>query len=223
MRWRIACLNYARNKEKSMEGTLVYVMGPSGSGKDSLLSYARRAASAAYALTWDSAASARHGRRPILFVRRHITRPLEVRAGSGAERHLPLTREAFQRRKALGEFSLSWESHGLCYGIGREIDARLAEGALVIVNGSREYLPEALKRYPELVPVLISVRPEVLRARLEKRGREKAADINERLAKAAMTLPDIPSLVTLDNSGPLEEAGRRFVDLCNRLRRASFT
>ena len=208
-----------------MSGTLIYVMGPSGSGKDSLIAYVRRAVNAAYAQTWrigaNTAVNTRRGLSPVLFARRHITREV----GAGGERHHPLTREEFQRRKISGEFSLAWESHGLCYGISAGIDSRLAQGALVIVNGSREYLPEAVKRYPALVPVIISVRPEILRARLEKRGREGAADIDERLAKAAMALPDIPGLadrlIRVDNSAELEEAGRRFANLCDRIRRVS--
>ena len=150
-----------------MAGTLVYVMGPSGSGKDSLLAHVRQVMSAAYTLTWNICADARTALRPIFFTRRYITRP----ANAGGERHYPLTREEFQLRKSRGDFSLSWESHGLCYGIGAGIDSRLAVGAVVVVNGSREYLPEALKRYPTLLPVLIAARPEVLRERLEKRGR----------------------------------------------------
>ena len=152
--------------------------------------------------------------RPIFFTRRYITRP----ANAGGERHYPLTREEFQLRKSRGDFSLSWESHGLCYGIGAGIDSRLAVGAVVVVNGSREYLPEALKRYPTLLPVLIAARPEVLRERLEKRGREKQADINERLAGATM-LPEVSALIQVDNSGSFAEAGRIFSDLFHRLRR----
>jgi ribose 1,5-bisphosphokinase len=87
-----------------------------------------------------------------------------------------------------------------------------------VVNGSREYLPEALRRYPTLLPVLIAARPDVLRERLEKRGREKQADINERLAGATM-LPEVSALIQVDNSGSFAEAGRIFSDLFHRLRR----
>lgn len=200
-----------------MTGILLYVMGPSGSGKDSLTARVRRNLSGSYARTWNAAVDSRRGLRPVFFARRHITRP----ADAGGERHYPLTREEFQLRKNGNEFALSWESHGLCYGVGRDIDSRLADGALVVANGSREYLPEALKKYPTLVPVLISVRPEVLRVRLEKRGRENAEDIEKRLAGATVSPPDIPDLIVLDNSGDLDEAGRLFTNICDRLRRVS--
>ena len=197
-----------------MTGTLVYVMGPSGSGKDSLIAYARRSMNTVYALTWNS--SSHTCLRPVLFARRYITRP----ATAGGERHIPLTQEEFQLFAAQDGFSMSWKSHGLRYGIGSEIDMSLAEGAVVVVNGSRKYLPEAMERYPELIPVLVSARPDVLRGRLEKRGREASAEIGERLLGASMNVPGIPGLIRLDNSGALEEAGAVFADLLVRLRRA---
>jgi len=192
-------------------GTLVYVMGPSGSGKDSLIDYVRRSLNYSYSLTWNSSAGIHKGLRPVFFVRRYITRP----AGAIGERHYSLTMEEFQRLRFRGEFALSWESHGLCYGIGSEIDSLLAGGAVVVVNGSREHLFRVLKKYPALAPVLISARPEVLLARLEKRGREEAEAIRERLAGANMETPDIPGLIRLDNSGSLEDAGRCFTELFN--------
>ena len=217
MPWRIEFLNCGLlvRKHEDMPGTLVYVMGPSGSGKDSLIAYARANLNAPYAQTWKTVACVRQVLRPVVFARRHITRP----AAAGSERHYPLTQDEFQSCKRKGSFALSWESHGLCYGIGNEIDECLAAGAVVVVNGSREYLPEAMLKYPSLVPVLIAARPEVLRARLEKRGREKSADIRERLAGATMKLPDIPGLISLDNSGSLEGAGRIFSNMFQRLRR----
>jgi len=195
-------------------GTLVYVMGPSGSGKDSLMAYARRKMNTAYALTWNASTYARQGLRPVMFIRRHITRP----ASAGGERHTPLTREAFQSRRKQGQFAMAWESHGLCYGIDRELDVHLAEGVVAVVNGSREYLPEAMKKYPELVPVLISVVPEVLRERLAKRGRESSTGIGERLLRATMPMPEVPGIIRLDNSDALEKAGDVFAGLLTCLR-----
>ena len=190
-------------------GTLIYVMGPSGSGKDSLMDYARRSLNSFYSLTWNTSSVAHKDLRPVFFVRRYITRP----AGAGGERHYPLSMEEFQLRRLRGEFAMSWESHGLGYGVGAVIDVMLSNGAVVVVNGSRKYLPRALKKYPSLTPVLISAHPEVLCSRLEKRGRENTADIRERLAGANMEAPDIPGLIQIDNSGSLEDTGRCFTEL----------
>lgn len=174
--------------------TLYYVVGASGVGKDSLLGYARR----------HMAPDA-----PVLFAHRYITRP----AGAGGENHIAVSREEFARMKARGLFALDWESHGLCYGLGVEIDAWLRRGANVVMNGSRAHLPAAGRRYPELCVILIEADPEVLRARLQQRGRETPEEIAARVARAEAFQVDHPQLVRLRNDGELAEAGRRLVAL----------
>ena len=47
-----------------------------------------------------------------------------------------------------------------------QIDEWLAQGYDVLVNGSRGYLAQARRRYPDLLAVLLGVKPEVLRQRL---------------------------------------------------------
>ena len=127
-------------------GAFFYVIGPSGAGKDSVMAWVRAASDP--------------GR--IAFAHRYITR---------GEPHCP------QPRGVRGPpegwlFALDWESHGLSYGIGREIDRWRADGVAVLVNGSRAYLAEAAARYPEIRPVLITAPEDIRRARLQKRNRE---------------------------------------------------
>lgn len=177
-------------------GVLVYVMGPSGCGKDSLL---REAAGRLKTMGLEAG--------PI-FTRRCITRPAEA----GGEEHTSLSVEEFAAAREAGKFALHWESHGLYYGIDAGMDDWLAQGRTVVLNGSREYLPQAVQRYPQLIPVLITVRPEILRIRLLERGRESGEAIEARLARAP-ALPQVPGLITLDNSGQLEDAVRLFTDL----------
>ena len=138
-----------------MRGTLIYVMGPSGSGKDSLLSALRP----------------RLRGLPVAFARRYISRP----ACAGGEQHMALSAGSILSMEAQGRLAMRWSSHGCQYGIGRSIDGSLEHGICVIVNGSREYLPEALRRYPDFLPVLVEVEPAILRQRLLARGREFAA------------------------------------------------
>lgn len=176
------------------EGRLIYLMGPSGCGKDSLMRYARSLLS---------------GEPRLLFAHRYITRPADHRG----ENHVALDDAEFEARLRAGLFAMHWESHGYRYGIGREIDLWLAAGFRVAVNGSRAYLAAALERYPTLCPVLVEAPPEVLAARLRSRGREAGEQLAARLERAARFRPVHPRLRVLDNHGPLEVAGRRLAAL----------
>lgn len=167
---------------------LFYLMGPSGSGKDALLRALRERLRADHR---------------IVIAHRYITRAADANEASVA-----LTPDEFHRRRALGCLALHWHSHGLHYGIGIEIEQWLARGLTVIVNGSREYLPQAVARYPRLCAVHVRVKPEVLAARLRQRGREAEDAIAKRLARARQAF-DVPAgcrLVEIDNSGALESA-----------------
>ncbi|MGE8147319.1 phosphonate metabolism protein/1,5-bisphosphokinase (PRPP-forming) PhnN [Pseudomonas frederiksbergensis] len=146
-----------------MDGRLIYLMGPSGSGKDSLIQAAREPLQALGCEV----------------VRRVITRSAES-VGEDAEGVSPAE---FEQRREEGSFSLSWRANGLDYGIPVEIDQWLREGLHVLVNGSRGHLPVALARYPELVPVLLTVKDEVLRERLLRRGRESPEEIEARIRR----------------------------------------
>ena len=168
---------------------LIYVMGASGCGKDSLMAAARTLLPA---------------EAPVVFAHRYITRP----ADAGGENHVALTRSEFQLRLNSGLFVLHWESHGFAYGIGREIDLWMERGLGVVMNGSRAALSAALRAYPDMLPLLVTVPEEVLRERLGARGREDAAEMERRLARARMAVPEVPGLVSFDNSGPLVERGR---------------
>jgi len=148
---------------------LIYLMGASGSGKDTLLRLLR---------------AELRGDEPVLVAHRYITRD------SGAtEDALRLTEDEFGRRAALGCFALRWASHGLQYGIGIEIDAWLSCGAAVIINGSRAHLEQAHSRYPALTAVEVTVDPGQLVLRLAGRGRESAEQIAQRLARATQAFP----------------------------------
>jgi ribose 1,5-bisphosphokinase len=123
-----------------MAGTLIYLIGPSGSGKDTLINLVRQ----------------QLGQEcDVCFAHRYISRP----ASAGGENHVALTEGEFLARQRAGLFAMSWASHGCHYGIGIEINQWLAKGLTVVLNGSRGYLDSALKDYPELRPVLVDVAP----------------------------------------------------------------
>jgi phosphonate metabolism protein PhnN/1,5-bisphosphokinase (PRPP-forming) len=162
-------------------GILVLVVGPSGAGKDTLMEGARAA------LVGDSR---------FVFVRREITRP----AGAGGEDHVVVTADEFAARR--DHYALSWEAHGLGYGIPCDIAAELEAGRIVIANVSRTVIPRAAARFPVLV-MEITASPAVLAARLAARGREGAADQADRLARR-VGLPEGVASVQIVNDTSVE-------------------
>ena len=172
-------------------GAFIYVIGPSGAGKDSVIAWARAASDPSR----------------IAFAHRYITRP----ALADAENHIALTPVEFAARRRAGWFALDWESHGLSYGIGREIDSWRADGIAVVVNGSRIHLAEAAARYPEIRPVLITAPEDIRRARLRKRNREAGLALAERLEDHVEVLH--PRMVRIANSGAVAEAGKALASL----------
>jgi len=179
------------------QGNLFYVIGASGVGKDSLMRYARKRL----------ANEAR-----VVFAHRYITRPVEIEG----ENHVALSGHEFSNRLKVGCFTMHWQSHGLQYGIGVEIDQWMANGINVVMNGSRGYLQEASTLYPELKPILIRVSLEELERRLMSRGRENEEDIKQRLMRATQyDSMHHKSLITISNDGLLEDAGEAFVQLIN--------
>ncbi|WP_277372116.1 phosphonate metabolism protein/1,5-bisphosphokinase (PRPP-forming) PhnN [Pseudomonas sp. AA-38] len=202
-----------------MRGRLIYLMGPSGSGKDSLLLAARAPLEA----------------RGCRFARRVITRSAEA-VGEDA---VGVTRAEFQRLEGEGAFALSWQANGLAYGIPREIDDWLDAGHDVLINGSRGHLDTARRRYPKLLAIVLQVDEAVLRQRLLTRGRETPEQIEARLARsrelqAGTAFSPRPlagegpgervgqaGTIILDNSGPLEDTLSRLLHLLDENRRCA--
>lgn len=161
-------------------GRVIWLMGPSGSGKDSLLSALRQQ---------------EHAR--LLVAHRYITRA----ANAGSENHIALSEPEFFTRAGQNLLALSWHANGFYYGVGIEIDLWLHAGFDVLVNGSRAHLQQARARYEQaLMPVCLQVSQEVLRDRLQQRGRENAREIDQRLERAARYTPSDCHLLNNDGS-----------------------
>ncbi len=172
---------------------LVYLIGPSGAGKDTLL-------------RWLS--THRPSSVQLHVARRTITRP----AGDASEPHESVTPAQFAHLLRTGAFALHWEANGLRYGIRREELLALGSGGSVIVNGSRAALYEARRRYPGLFVVQITAGIELLRQRLLLRGREQPEVIESRLSRSAL-LPMINVDAVIHNEGTPEQAALQLVAL----------
>ena len=178
-----------------MTGRLVYVAGPSGAGKDSLLAWLKeRLAPGAC----------------VAFARRTITRA----ATADGEQHDSIDLPGFLYLRAAGAFGLDWEANGLRYGVRHaELPPQRASGT-VIVNGSRAYLPEAARRYPGLTVVHVTASVQTLRQRLMARGREPAQMVEARVQRALdFRMPAGVAAIEIHNDQHgLDEAGARLAD-----------
>ena len=173
-----------------MSGQLLYTIGPSGAGKDSVLAGLKaRVLSSACRLQ---------------LARRTITRPLQA----DGEQHESMEETSFERCLAAGGFAMYWRANGLCYGVRHEEMAALPHVAWLLVNGSRAHLPTALQQFPHLCVLHITASETTLRARLHARGRETAEAIEARIARnPPLSLPSSVRVIEIRNDGTLDEAG----------------
>ena len=180
-----------------MRGRLLLVVGPSGAGKDSVIAWVRERL-------------ARDGGGTVCFARRTITRELKP----GGEQHLAVSAEQFAALRTTDQFALCWHANGCSYGIGVEIVDWLDSGLTVVVNGSRQNVPDALARFPFAEVVVIRASEATLRERLTARARESAAQIEERIRRAAsVTVPGGVEVAQIWNDGELARAGQALLDL----------
>lgn len=169
------------------DGRMILIVGPSGSGKDTLIRGLK---------------SAMGGDKRFLFVQRVVTRPVDT----GSEDHASMSKVEFQEAEAAGVFAVTWEAHGLLYAIPAKAIEHIAKGGIAIANGSRRALKNICAIFPEAIIVNVTVRRDVLRQRLVARGRECDKDIEARLDRAEITLPVTTNVIEIDNSGSLEQA-----------------
>ena len=162
---------------------LLVVVGRSGVGKDAVIGEWQRRFTA--------------GTRP------HLARRVITRDRHPSEDHEPVSVTAFHGLVAEHKLAFRWQAHGLHYGVRWSELAALTDGRCVVVNGSRQHLPQLREQAPHARVVEI-VLPEALRlARLHGRGRESAAELAARVSRSA---PDSAADWVIDNSGPLAAA-----------------
>lgn len=168
-----------------VKGAWVFVCGPSGAGKDSVIAWARER------LAVDSR---------VVFARRMVTRP----AQTGSD-HEPVTSRDFDVLLQREQLAWHWRSHGFGYGIARRYAHQAAWGRVVVVNGSREHLAD-VDPVPGIYRVLVEAPEDQLAGRLRQRGRDDLESIAQRLARNSRFTGMEADLV-IANDGELCQAG----------------
>jgi ribose 1,5-bisphosphokinase len=172
-----------------MSQRLVYVVGPSGAGKDSVMQALRA--------NWSDMP-------PAHWARRTMTRT----AQEDAHMHESVDQAEFERLSSLELFAMSWQANGLSYGIRHTELAPLEAGYCVFVNGSRAYAPQVLKAWSEATVVLITAPADMLARRLQARAREDEQAIANRLSRdVALDLP--AQTLCIINDGTIQSAAEQ--------------
>lgn len=178
---------------KPMITPLIYVVGPSGAGKDSLLNWLRGQLPADLPVAW---------------ARRTINRPCEP----DGEAHESVDTAEFKRLQQANHFALHWAANEHLYGIRHAQLSPLAQTAWVFVNGSRAHLAQAAQHYPGLTVLHITADKEILKQRLVARGRESIQAIENRLLRTpALQVPPGCALIEIRNNDSLEFAGQQLL------------
>lgn len=172
-------------------GVFFFVVGPSGAGKDTLIDAARAA------LPADS----------FVYATRYITRP----SGAPGENHIGVTESEFAAFEAAGKFVITWDAHGLRYGLPVELKQAVEAGRNVIANGSRAIIPSLIGKVPNLVVVEVTAPVSVLAKRIAGRGRETEEQIAARLARTVSVVPDGVRAIRVMNDSTPEIGARRFI------------
>jgi len=181
----------SRPRCKIGPGRLVLVVGPSGSGKDTLIQ--------------GLASLVAHDGRYV-FPSRTVTR-----APHAAEAHESETETDFAHRVARGEFALWWRAHGLGYGVSSDINRHIAAGQTVVVNVSRSVIAGARDAYQDVRAVYVDAPLDVRHARLLGRGRETAGEIAARLERVVDDAADSAADVVVMNDGSVADGAARLL------------
>lgn len=169
-------------------GLLFFVVGRSGSGKDTLMR--------------KTAEILKSEQISVTVIQRVITRPSDEN-----EKSLFVSESEFLKKKDNDEFALTWFIYNNWYGCPRDsIEVPMQKGEIVLLNVSRGVLHEARKKFPRSKIISIEVPIEVAQKRVESRRRENGSYLNDRLARMTEKI-DMPSPdIIIKNDGDLIKA-----------------
>lgn len=177
-------------------GRLIAVVGPSGVGKDTVMTALADA------------------RPDIHLVRRVITRT----PGLGGEDYAAVSEAQFDQMAESGAFALLWDAHGLRYGLLAEVRDQVAEGGICLANFSRAALIRGAGVFSRFGVLNITASQDTLAKRLAARGRETEEVIRARLSRAGYPLPEGLDVMTVSNDGDLAGTVAAALDLLQPVR-----
>ena len=174
-----------------MSGAWIFVCGPYGAGKDSVIALAQQTIGE---------------HQDIVFARRLLTRPAQ--AGSD---HDPVSEAQFHALRQAGGLRWHWQAHGFHYAIAARYAADVQAGRRVVVNGSRAHV-QGLSPSAEVRRVEVTASPALLAARLAGRDRDTASAVADRLARGAACFGSRAANCVIVNDAELAVAAQRLAD-----------
>ena len=169
-----------------METKIVLIVGPSGVGKDTLLRSAKQKLE-----------------NNLNFVNRYITRKPDEN-----ESNFYLDSYAFELLKNNSFFISTWQAHTNYYGIAKN---SILNG-VNIISISRSKIKDFENIYDKVYTINITVEKEILRQRLENRGRESKEQIGARLNRTYEKI-EAKNLIEFNNCKDIETSTQEFIEL----------
>ena len=169
---------------------MIAVVGPSGSGKGTLISELKKTTKA-------------H------FPRRYITR----QQFPNDENYIPVSQDEFLHLLKNNQLAFHWSAHGLNYGIPIAINQFRLDGTDIIFNCSRAALNTISQNCTNLEIIVVTAPIKILRMPLISRGRESIKEINNRMRRKIALIPS--NAITIDNSGSIEEGLTNLITAIN--------
>ena len=172
-----------------------FIVGNSGSGKDSILKYAKE--------HWP------YNYPPLKIIRRYVTRP-----ANEFEPFHSISIDQFKQMEQNQEFTFSWFVYDTYYGVSNSIFDYINQGMFVFINVSRAIVKQAKLDHPSLRVIMVQVPADITKERIISRGRETSQDsvFQERIQHGALYI-DFPYVdVVISNSGELSNAGESLIE-----------